>query len=304
MIGIDDGTTLIRDLGHLKRDILFYDSMILMGAEEVSRLCRLDITDVVSFEHVADEIDFLLSTPYFAAKPFRTPSIPLRDASDDERSALRDAVLAYENVTSAIAELERDQSEMRDKDELRRLRATQFSLVTRMEAVYQRAGGRLAVSNCPIPSAPSNGTQGLSVGNVLQLVINRVSIPCETTPWQDILDLKSDKDLVDRARKLRIWAMKTASSETSLQVAEEHVSDLISDYERYLHAHKLKFTSTAIQAVVVGAADLLEDIVKFRLGKLARRVFAARAFQAEMILSEAQAPGRELSLVTVLNERL
>jgi hypothetical protein len=55
---------------------------------------------------------------------------------------------------------------------------------------------------------------------------------------------------------------------------------------------------------VAQGAELVEDLLKLRFGKIAGKLFSATKTKADMTLSEMKAPGRELSIVTHLNERL
>jgi hypothetical protein len=187
-----------------------------------------------------------------------------------------------------------------------RLHALRESLSTRLAAACLTNHGTNAVSTHAMPLVAGRGdpVRSLSTGSVIQLAIKRVLIPDERTSWEDIFALKQDQGLQDRARKLRLWASKTARSETSLAVVEEQIADLLSDYETYLRAHKLKYTTMTLGAIVAQGAELIEDMAKLRFGKLADKLFSVTKSKAEMTLSEMKAPGRELSIVTFLNERL
>lgn len=138
----------------------------------------------------------------------------------------------------------------------------------------------------------------------MQLAIHRVPVPDELSAWQDIFELKADTDLQARARKLRIWATELAQRQIALEMADEYLADLLSDYEGCLRAHKLKYTSAALKSVIVGGAGFAEDLIKLRFGKVASSFFAVSEMRADILLAEMLAPGRAVSLVTALNKRL
>lgn len=300
MIGVDDRSqTLASSPSDYKRDILFFDGMLLMHSTAAINEWRYGAHNLAKYQAFADEMEFLLESPYFfpsdrlAGVPISGPAVEeigtaLREV--DER--LQVALPPNSGLTVPIEEF----------SQLQGLRA---SLSTRLAAASLTNHGTHAVSAHTMPLiAQGAPVQSLSAGNVLHLAIKRVLIPEERTSCEDIFALKQDINLQDRARKLRLWASKTAKSETSLALVEEQLADLLSDYETHLRARKLKYTTMTLGAVVAQGAELIEDVVKLRLGKLAEKLFSATKTRADMTLSEMKAPGRELSIVTHLNEKL
>jgi hypothetical protein len=135
------------------------------------------------------------------------------------------------------------------------------------------------------------------------LAIKRVSLPDVLTPWDDIFALKQDTNLQDRARKLRLWATDLLKSGHDIKLADEYLADALSDYENHIRAYKMKLSSSILRSVVVGTADFAEDLMKLRLGNVAAKLFAAEEKRADFLLAELKAPGRAVSLVSLLNER-
>lgn len=300
MIGVDDRfQTLASSPSNYKRDILFFDEMLLMHSTAAIIEWRHGAHSRAKYQAFADEMEFLLESPYFSSSD-RLAGVPMSDPMVEEiRLALSEV---DERLNVALPPNSGLRVPIEEFSQLQGLRA---SLSTRLAAASLTNYGIHAVSAHQMPLiARGAPVQSLCVGSVLHLAIKRVLIPEERTSWEDVFALKQDRDLQQRARKLRLWATKTAKSETSLGLIEEQLADLLSDYEKYLRAHKLKYTTMTLGAVVGQGAELIEDLVKLRLGKLAGKLFSATKTKAEMTLSEMQAPGRELSIVTHLNEKL
>lgn len=300
MIGVDDRSlTLGSSPSDYKRDILFFDEMLLMHSTSAIREWRYGAHNRAKYQAFADEMEFLLESQYFSSSD-RLAGVPISGPTVDEiGTALREV---DERLKVALPP---DSGLTVQIEEFHQLQGLRASLTTRLAAASLTNHGTYAVSTHKMPLiAQGAHVQSLSAGGVLQLAIKRVLIPDERTSWEDIFALKQDKGLQQRARKLRLWASNTAESETSLALVEEQLADRLSDYETYLRAHKLKYRTMTLGAVLVLGAALIEDVIKLRLGKLAEKLCSATQAKADMTLSEMNAPGRELSIVTHLNQRL
>lgn len=141
-------------------------------------------------------------------------------------------------------------------------------------------------------------------GDVIQMVIARVPLPAENTPWQDILEVRDNKDLMIRAKRLARWSREVASQNLNLKDADDFISETLYEYETYMAAHKIKSEYASLTAVSVGIADVVEDICKLRFGKLVGRFASFKVQRADMILAEMAAPGRELSVVPAFKQQL
>ncbi len=298
MIGVDNETLTLTPPSHYKRSILFYDQMLLMQAPRSIYEWREGPYSKKRYHAYADEMEFLLETPHFLP-PDKLSGIPVQgETAASLRAAIR------ETNAQARAALPDDGGLTVPFEEFARLHSLGASLETRLAAESLTSMGQPAISAYTVPRIARGATSSsLVAGDVIRLAIDKVMIPDESTSWEDILALKADKDLQERARKLRLWAVKIAKSENSIALAEEHVADLLADYERFLRAHRLKYGYTTLEAVITQSAEFLEDLLKLRVAKLASRFFSVNKTKADMTLSELKAPGRELSLVTSINDR-
>lgn len=301
MIGIDNSIYLGDDVGPsiYKSSILFFDKIMLMHSETAVDAWRADGNDIREYYDFADEMEYLVATPHFLPGE-RLAGVPISGASTIELSA------ALSDVGQLIGDaVDKEGGLQIPIQKFTELHALNKSLVTRLAAASLTELGQPAVSIYKLPHNlyRTNATT-LEVGDVIQLAIKKVIVPDQNTSWEDIFLLKEDREFCDRARKLRLWARNTAKNVESIGQAEEELSDLLADYERFLHAHRMKYQTTILSSVISNSAGIFEDIVKLRFGNLAGRIFSARRAQAEMTLEEMKAPGVELSLITYANERV
>lgn len=64
-----------------------------------------------------------------------------------------------------------------------------------------------------------------------------------------------------------------------------------------MRASKMSGAKEALEIVTTGAAELVEDVVKLRLGKLAKLAMAMLNQRAARLRDESTAPGHELALI-------
>jgi hypothetical protein len=305
MLGLCAGGHLVsRGPSFLKRDILFFDKLVILGGQQLVTALRMNAT--AQSNQFADEYEYLFQSPLFEVSTSREVLLrllnePSGENSEDSRETWFRSV--QESIDSLKRKRVRGTVSANISKKIRHLRDIQGNLITRLEVERLAKQGILATSNDPLPAGDLNLGFAPCAGDIIRLSINLVPVPSASTPWQDIFALKADKDVVDRARKLRLWAIEQAKSETPLPQLGEKIADLLADYERALAAHKMKYTSSVLRSVIVGAAGVVEDIVKFRFEKAADRLFSIRTARADMLLAEASTVGKELSLVTKLTEK-
>ena len=310
MQGIDVGTAhLGSGPDHLKRDILFFDKVTVMWPQHAIAEWRYGRYDKARYRSYADDLEFLIETPYFVTGGWAEKPEPLDAPETSDEKEYNEALAQFEEVSAELERISPTDGPPQTSDtnpelgKLEYLIPLQRSLIPRIEAARHRMGGASAASLLGVPKRPDRLVRStLTPADVIQLAINRVTVPNQLTSWQDILALKEDADLTQRANKLRLWARKIAKSETNLAEADEVLSDLHADYERYLRVHKIKFSSTSLKSVIVGGASLLEDVAKLNFKNLAGRLFAVSAFKADLTMSEMKAPGREVSILTALEQ--
>lgn len=302
MLGIVDASSLIKEgPSTLKRDILFFERIAVRGGSRMIETWRTGRQFRSDEDRAfADELESLFETPFFLSIDENISAI---------RSRLSDAFLAeYDAVTRRAAEaveiLLSGSDDTPDTLRMSELSRHWRGLRLRAHAAAINATGGLAAANCEIPIFDLAPADGVHFGEIIHIAIDKVTLPGATCGWEAVLDLKGDKDLQDRARKLRLWSSELAKPGMTAALAAEHVSDTLADYERYMSAHNLKFVSGAVKAAVAGTAEIVEEISRMRVGKLFQRILGMRASHGELLMAEQTAPGRQLSLVTALNAKL
>ncbi|MEM9388685.1 MAG: hypothetical protein AAGA68_26830 [Pseudomonadota bacterium] len=295
-------------LGGLKRDFLFFDQLALVTPTSTMARWR-GLYGKRRHREWADELEYLLSTGEVIGSDHyleirRSASAPPNEAVDEYIRLVRRNQEIFDELDKLMHQAREDGAQPPDLDRVQRLSNLNRSLQVRSCAQQFCIEGREAVCIDGLPDPMGLQSTVLTSGDMLRLAIDNVPLVSDTTPWQDLFELKSDADLVARARKLRLWAREIAASGYDAAYAKEHLDDLLNDYERYLALHKAKYTRGIISAFLAGSAELIESIGGLKLGKIVQCVLSARGQKTDLLISELEAPGREVSMISRLRDEL
>jgi hypothetical protein len=140
---------------------------------------------------------------------------------------------------------------------------------------------------------------------VLEVVLKSMPIPDNQTPWQDIIEFRSDPESQKRLRRLRVWTRKFAKATTATSLAEmkQEIEVLLDDYEEHMKLHRMKVNKGTTQTLVTVAGKVAEDFVKLKWGELAKLSFILRERRISLLEAELKAPKRELAFISMARSR-
>jgi hypothetical protein len=146
----------------------------------------------------------------------------------------------------------------------------------------------VSLSDSPLPNPKQN---------VLEVVLNQLPVPSEHTPWEHILEFRSDPDSKGKLLSLKNWVSDISRTDLTPLEIEQRLEYLLDQYERHMKLHKMKVKRGALETVVVSTAEIAEDLVKFKWGKLAQSLFAFKHRKLALLEGELTAPGSELAYI-------
>lgn len=150
------------------------------------------------------------------------------------------------------------------------------------------------IISSPIPSLEDPKAKKT---DVLQIVLRALPIPSEMIPWEAIIDFRNDPNTAFHLLALKNWMAETAKAQLSPLEIEEKVEYLINKYQQHLKLHKMKTKAGTMETVVVASAEFLEDMVKFRWGKIAKSLFSFKHRRVALMEGELTAPGNEVAYI-------
>lgn len=132
---------------------------------------------------------------------------------------------------------------------------------------------------------------------IMSLVIEQMPIPDDHTPWDNIFEFKSNSDNLGRLAGLRAWITENARADLKPSEVKDKLEYQLFNYRKSLEAHKIKYHTGILETFVVGSAELAENLLKLKLSNIAKGLFAFKHSQADLMIAELSAPGRELSYI-------
>jgi len=122
-------------------------------------------------------------------------------------------------------------------------------------------------------------------------------------PWEDVLGFRAEQRTQHLIRSLRRWIRKVVAESWTSAELEDEVRELVYEYEKHIRTAGMAHGIGTLTCVITGTTELVEDIVKLRLGRIAQLVTAGMDRSVKFREAELQAPGRELALFPEVRKR-
>lgn len=158
-----------------------------------------------------------------------------------------------------------------------------------------------SISTClSFPHLPKTTPE--SEPNVFHVVLNTLPMPDDTVSWEEVLEYRSDPDSYSKFLALRNWIKDVSKNKLTPIEIEQKLEYLMDQYDRHMKVHKMKTTAGTLETIVVSTAEILEDLVKFKWGKMAKSLFSFRQRKVALLEGELKAPGSEIAYIVKSKE--
>lgn len=133
--------------------------------------------------------------------------------------------------------------------------------------------------------------------DVIKILIKNIPTLDKNTPWADLFQFKEDEDTKHKFLALRNWISDISSANLSENEIEEKIEYSFREYERHLELNKMKYERSFLETVIVSGSELLENLVKLKLGKIVKMFFDFNQLEINILESELKAPGKEIAYI-------
>lgn len=142
-----------------------------------------------------------------------------------------------------------------------------------------------------------------NLGSIGAAILKKyIKIPEESTPWEEVLRFREEKmNKISRISLRRFVRQLSMQDMTASDINDEIEQDMYL-LERELANRNMSFQNATIEAVVVGAASLIQNCLKFELGDLAEKAFTVKSAHAELLASELEFVKRNTYFLVKANE--
>ena len=139
---------------------------------------------------------------------------------------------------------------------------------------------------------------------VLSAVVKHFPAAAPDVPLEDLVAFKRDPETRYRFSKFWHWVRKTAEGKGDVVHINEELDSLITEYLQHLHQLSKETTDQRVELSVANPVDLIEDVLKLRLGNLARRFLKFRSVKIAAHGAELKLPGSEIAYLTEATKAL
>lgn len=175
--------------------------------------------------------------------------------------------------------------------------------LTRMMSIELRELMHLEAFPVLTRRIPAADNRQANKGDVVEIVLNALPVPDESTAWERILEYRNDPESLSKFLSLRNWMNKVARSGLTTVEVEDELEFLVDQYEQHLKLHRMKTKTGSFETIIVAGAEFFEDLAKRNFSKLAKGMFALRHREIALLEQELAAPGREVAYVISAREQ-
>jgi hypothetical protein len=134
--------------------------------------------------------------------------------------------------------------------------------------------------------------------SVYNFIIEDIPLPSSENPFERIIEFKQDEASAQSLIALRNWISEISKSSLNVNEIEEKYHYLKNQYERSLELHKMKTDNNLMETVIIGGAEILENIARLKFSEAAKKIFKHKNDTIDLMENELKAEGNQLSYIT------
>lgn len=159
----------------------------------------------------------------------------------------------------------------------------------------------VALLNRPATQGPLLPTKR---GDVVRIVLDKIPMPDAATPWEAILDWRSDPEAHGRFAGLRCWINQAVKSDDPMDELKDQLEAQLEKYSTYMWVQHQRLQRGRFEIFCSALVQVLEGLPKIKLSPLLDVVFHAERSRVALAEEELKAPHRELAYIIATRGRL
>ncbi len=298
--------------GSLKRELLIFTRIAL--SHYASSLKRLREEPMESSQYLANELEWLVDNKIIFDPGYAGAEIELENEEHSEiltiiRNSQKDVT---RNINEIILRMTRAVVEGKKGIELKNYLDTRLDFVKKSIPLADEYIARLvsiqlrlldSMDAYPILSSlPHVPNASVQKTDIVRIVLDTLPIPDDSVSWEQIHEYLADPDTKSKFLGLRNWMNETVRGGSSPIEVEERLEYLIDKYQQHLNLHKMKSRTGTIETIVVTGAEFLEELVKFKWGKIAKGLFSFKHERVSLMEGELTLPGNEIAFIVAARD--
>jgi hypothetical protein len=119
-----------------------------------------------------------------------------------------------------------------------------------------------------------------------------------------LLDLKNDAEVRFKLNRLKNWAIDLTSSKLTEKEINQRIEYFLLEYQKQLDLHKLKYEIGIVETFVNVGLEVLENIIKLNLSKVAQVFFDIKKKELTLLEAEEKLIGKEVAYLQHINKKI
>jgi len=142
---------------------------------------------------------------------------------------------------------------------------------------------------------PQLHQQKAGLEDVIEITVNHLPIPDDSTSWEQIQDFRSDPDTEIKFRRFRVWMNEIVRAKLEPKEIEDKLEYLLDEYRQHMEVHFKKTNTSTLETVLVSLGDR-------KFGDIVKALFSVKHKHIALLEAEAKAPGREIAFISKARE--
>jgi len=289
LVGVTHGWRLHRV--ELKRLAMMFDQLACVSLTQTFR----ELMDAPEKKYFAAELEFLMKNEFLYEPDFFSEAAHL--SNNKEFTDLLNEFVRRDKKMDRLP----IEGSIKNSVQFLVEYATQQELILRLMSTQLRALKNLDA--VPLISSQLSSSFGVGKCRVLEIVLNRMPQPNSSVPWEQILEFRNDPEMKGKFWALRAWITELARANLSPTEVVEKLECSLHEYQQHMKLARIKTNWGACRTLVCVAAEVAEDLIKFKWGKAAQMLFILQDRRLALAEAELQAPGKEVAYIVAAGEQ-
>lgn len=158
---------------------------------------------------------------------------------------------------------------------------------------------RDGVDSSPLVSCFENAPDPDScrLTQTVRIVFNALPVLSESASLDQVLQFRGDPDTKYKLHRLRRWMHNIAGTDIPTKDIEDELQWLLHDYRKHMEVHRMKSEVGTLEVMVVTVAEIAENLVKFKWGRIAKTLFSVKQQEVALMEAELKAPGGDVAYI-------
>ncbi len=291
-IGVFDGSMLMMRLD-LKQLSLFFDEFYIIDAQRWLETSSFDTLEK-SYLKNRSEFDWLIEKGMIKISDFEVnDDLVKTEIYQREIKKLNDLFKSelYEKTVN-----KKEKSNENHQRELAKLLHRMSTYKARIQAVLlSLKEGNEAYPVIDNLNDLSSIVGDLPKSHVVNILLKKIPMPANDTPWEQIFDFRLDEDSKEKYLRVKRWLYSTATKEIKTNEMVQEIESLIRDYEKHMELHKMKYNHGFLKTTIISTVEFVENLMKLKWSDATKQIFNLKNERINLIEAEMKAPGRQLS---------